>query len=647
MTITIGKVEKIFAALLVVSIALSLANAGPALRLLVNLPLYFFGAWAFFRISRRLVHNAMWRLRNRLIVAYIFIGLVPVVLVLALAALGGYLVGGQLSIYLITSELDRRTSSLRAAAEYIIRDPGHPIDWAKNVALYMQSRYPSVMVVAKNPDPWVYPTGTNISAPPDGWGDASGLVVKDGVLHVWARAVRNSNSVTLILPLTDQFLGDLASGLGKIDIVDFSASLEGRNNLLRAAPVESASEPSKNRLPPAVNAFDWQVHWPSPIQIAVWDKPGTYLPTSTMIVSTRPSAVLRTVMPQKLEFAAEFIPALFITVAVLFLIAELISLIIGLSLTRTITGAVHDLYEGTVRVMKGDFSHRIPPHGTDQLGELVQSFNQMSENLQRLVQVEKERERLQNELEIAREVQNQLYPKNVPALSKLRITAACQPARMVSGDYYDYQKVEPDGAAIAMGDVAGKGISAALLMATVQSSFRTELRGALELASATPVDGRIAKVSTSTLVSHLNQQIFNFTAPEKYTTFFFGLWDDNRRTLTYTNAGHLPPVLVRSGSTSRLNVNGTVVGAFPFAEFDSNELSMDEGDLLVFFTDGITEPENEYGEEFGEERLFDLLVKNVHLQEDALIQLVMTAAQQWSGKSELQDDMTLVLMRSI
>ena len=296
--------------------------------------------------------------------------------------------------------------------------------------------------------------------------------------------------------------------------------------------------------------------------------------------------------------------------------------------------------------MTGDFSHHIPPRGNGHLCELLLSFNQMSENLQRLIQVEKDRERLQNELEIASEVQNQLYPKGVPALATLRITAACHPARMVSGDYYDYQKVHP-GAAITMGDVAGKGISAALLMATIQSSFRTELRGSIDSALLAAPDGGRSMLDTAMLVSHLNQQIFNFTSPEKYTTFFFGLWDDVHRKLTYTNAGHLPPIVIRNGGISRLTVNGTVVGAFPFAQYDASEVVMGSGDLLVFFTDGITEPENEYGEEFGEERLIDLLLKNVHLEEDALIQLVMKAAQQWSGRTELQDDMTLVMLRSI
>ena len=124
-----------------------------------------------------------------------------------------------------------------------------------------------------------------------------------------------------------------------------------------------------------------------------------------------------------------------------------------------------------------------PIGGKDQLGELSVSFNEMTENMERLLVIEKERERLQTELEIAREVQNQLYPKRLPDVDSLRLTAVCNPARMVSGDYYDYQQIDDTNVAIVIGDVAGKGISAALLMATVQSSFRAQLRGSLELAA--------------------------------------------------------------------------------------------------------------------------------------------------------------------
>jgi sigma-B regulation protein RsbU (phosphoserine phosphatase) len=337
----------------------------------------------------------------------------------------------------------------------------------------------------------------------------------------------------------------------------------------------------------------------------------------------------------------------FFTVAIAFLIAEVVALFIGVSITRTVTGAVHALYESTLRIRAGDFSHRIPIRGSDQLAELSVSFNQMTENMQRLLAIEKERERLQAELEIAREVQNQLYPKKVPAVESLEVTAACNPARMVSGDYYDYQQLGKDKVAIAIGDVAGKGISAALLMATVQSSFRSQIRGSLEMAvSALEARTRI-QVSTSNLVSQLNQQLYADTSPEKYATFYLGVYDETSSSLTYTNAGHLPPVLVRNGEASRLEVNGMVVGAFPFARYGESQIKLEPDDLIVFFTDGITEPENAYGEMFGEDRLVDIVVRSAHLSDREIIDCVMEAVNEWTGAGELQDDMTLLVVRRI
>jgi phosphoserine phosphatase RsbU/P len=269
----------------------------------------------------------------------------------------------------------------------------------------------------------------------------------------------------------------------------------------------------------------------------------------------------------------------------------------------------------------------------------------MTENMQRLLAIEKERERLQAELEIAREVQNQLYPKKVPAMESLCVTAVCNPARMVSGDYYDYQQLGSDKVAIAIGDVAGKGISAALLMATVQSSFRSQIRGSLEVAVSATDSGARIQISTSSLVSQLNQQLYADTSPEKYATFYLGVYDQLGSILTYTNAGHLPPLLVRRGEAERLEVNGMVVGAFPFARYGESQVRLEAGDLIVFFTDGITEPENAYGEMFGEERLTEIVVRNADRSDREIIDSVMEAVQQWTGAGELQDDMTLLLVR--
>jgi sigma-B regulation protein RsbU (phosphoserine phosphatase) len=282
----------------------------------------------------------------------------------------------------------------------------------------------------------------------------------------------------------------------------------------------------------------------------------------------------------------------------------------------------------------------IPVSGGDQLAELSTSFNSMTENLERLLVVAKEKERMEAEIEIARGVQDQLYPKAPPVFEGLEVLGLCQPARMVSGDYYDYQLV--DGKlAIAIGDVAGKGISAALLMATIQAAMRMELRASADLAASR--NG--TRLSTARMVSELNQQLYATTSPEKYATFFFAIYDQATGLITYTNAGHLQPVLIRDGAATRLDVNGTVVGAFPFSKYEESKLELQSGDLLVCYTDGISEPENEYGEMFGEERLIEIVAKNAAQDDGAIIESVMEAVRQWTGVPELSDDMTLLLVR--
>ena len=155
------------------------------------------------------------------------------------------------------------------------------------------------------------------------------------------------------------------------------------------------------------------------------------------------------------------------------------------------------------------------------------------------------------------------------------------------------------------------------------------------------------RLSTARLVSELNQQLHATTSPEKFATFCIGLYDDDTGMLTYTNAGHLPPILIHDGSSTLLDINGTVVGAFPSTKYDESTVKLHPGDLLVCYTDGITEPENEYGEMFGEDRLTDLIVRNAHRDEQEIIDLVIKSVRQWTSSEELQDDMTMLLARRI
>jgi sigma-B regulation protein RsbU (phosphoserine phosphatase) len=183
--------------------------------------------------------------------------------------------------------------------------------------------------------------------------------------------------------------------------------------------------------------------------------------------------------------------------------------------------------------------------------------------------------------------------------------------------------------------VAGKGISAALLMATIQSTMRTQL-------SATNGAGP-SHFSTAKLVSNLNRQLYANTAAEKYATFFFAIYNDAAQQLTYTNAGHLAPMLLRGGDIELLDSTGTVVGAFPVVRYTEKTVQLGTGDLLVAYTDGIVEPENAYGEMFGEDRLKDLVVKYGKADSGEIIARTMEAVNQWTGAGELQDDMTMVV----
>jgi len=225
----------------------------------------------------------------------------------------------------------------------------------------------------------------------------------------------------------------------------------------------------------------------------------------------------------------------------------------------------------------------------------------------------------------------------------MKIAAICKPARMVSGDYYDYLAIEGGKLALAIGDVAGKGISAALLMATLQAAMRMELRTS-STPCLPPLVGSVP-ARTSQLVSDLNQLLYATTAPEKYATFFFALYDEATSDLSYTNAGHLPPLLVRNGAAVPLDVNGTVVGAFPTAKYEESTVRLASGDLLVCYTDGITEPENEYGEMFGEERLIELVTRNADCEDSKIVTMILDAVHQWTSAAEQPDDMTLLLAR--
>lgn len=621
--------------------------AAPASPLTAVFPLalYLLGVVLLFRFARMFLRRVVWRLRNRLIIAYVFIAVVPVVLIVALAGLSIHGITGQVASYIINAGLERRIAILRHAARTLTRAPA-PVkpELVARMATFLSMTFPDVEVLSGQAR---YPATSKLEPPPDGWQDATGVVVREGRIYCWAHAVSDAGRTTIVAPVTHEFLAGLASGLGSISLVSTGSGPGAAPRILRLDENKGAR---RDRIPPRSNWADMEVRGYYPFPVMLWDQPGES-ENVAILVQTRFSAVFglvlgHNVIMEKFELW-QFAWWLFLATSGMFLIVEIVSLVIGVSITRAITTAVNELYEGTERVKEGDFSHRIPVRGKDQLADLGASFNTMTSNLERLIVVAKEKERLQSELDIAREVQDQLFPRAAPDLKSLRLTGVCHPARTVSGDYYDFMPVLETSLAMAIGDVAGKGISAALLMAAIQSATRTQLTTGIPAAAAAGNGRAVPVFSTAHLVSVLNRQLYANTSPEKFATFYFALYDEASSMLTYTNAGHLPPILVRNGSPEELEVTGTVVGAFPFAEYEEKSIRLFPGDLLVAYTDGVTEPENEYGEMFGEARLKDLLVRHAASDGGEIIARVMEAVAEWSGGGELQDDMTMLVGRRI
>jgi sigma-B regulation protein RsbU (phosphoserine phosphatase) len=236
--------------------------------------------------------------------------------------------------------------------------------------------------------------------------------------------------------------------------------------------------------------------------------------------------------------------------------------------------------------------------------------------------------RAQSELEIARNVQQKLFPHETKQLKTIEYSGDCLAAREVSGDYYDFLDLGLSRLGLVLADVSGKGVPAALLMANLQACFRSQTEAALS-------DPR-------SLLRGVNKLFYESTATENYATLFFGTYDDRTSEFRYVNCGHLAPILHRaSGEVERLEPTATVIGAFRAWDCIEAMVVLRPGDRMLVFSDGVTEAGIESGEEFGEERLIALSRANRDQPAANLVRIVMEAASQFGGGSR-SDDLTVV-----
>jgi phosphoserine phosphatase RsbU/P len=641
-----------------------------------------FFAWRLFVLMKR---RLLWRVRRRLILSYIFIGVVPSLLIVIFFLLGGVLIFMNVSAYLFKDGYDAMVDDVKlyveSAASEMSRSPESANQSIVRIHRNTSRKYPVLSFVYVPLAPGAEtgtaaapagaaqrtrprgPLGERLTAGP--WEHMSA----PASIPAWLR-LRQSMLGTIALPTAD--------GPGQVELViraaqpvviqgavagfvigDLPIGLEMVQKLHEETRVRAgtATVLAANAATPAVSldrtgdaaGGDWAALFrKSVIFLDYFDWETGEGRRVSMSLSYRPGELYRQlagaqqILIRGTQTFGEVAIVILLVIAALFLIIEIVALSMGLALARSITSSIHELFMGTERVRHGDFAHRIDVYTNDQLGELAGSFNQMTGSIEGLLQTAAEKKRLEEELRIARVIQMSLLPRGPLDVPGLAVTALCVPAREVGGDYYDFFRLPGGRLGVLIADVSGKGTSAALYMA--------ELKGLVLALSQMYESPRQLLIEVNRLISeHLDSRSF--------ITVTYAVFDPARGVMTFCRAGHTPLIFLPGPSlaapTARvLTPNGMVLGLsidgagekFE-ALLEEERIELSSGDVVVLFTDGITEAMNLESDLFGESRLSRIVEEHGHLESGELRERIMREVEAFVGLADQHDDMTMILLK--
>ena len=690
--------------------------------------LLYFGLKLAVRLKRRL----LWKVRRRLVITYLFIGLTPVVLLLALGALAATGGSSQAMVRVVTVEIGaterHALEGAKALAGSLAKLPPNTPEreaqaWLEERAALLRAALPGARVYAWRGREGAHALMLGEAAPAElvsadaearGAGEEAGLA--PGPLPKWlgghaewsgfaylapAEGSRSAFGTPSVRALARRREGGRPAAV--LVTVPVSRALVGRyreNTGVNIRPFFVGARVEEDRVGGGVRvrvgdgggagkkARSWDdfdmthdqfgdplpelagFNFPCPVFLDATDwLSGERAPRWSFLVDWSWGEGGKQFW-NNLVLGETFWQILYF-IAGVFLTLELLALFSAAWMTRAVTGTVHKLYRATESVKRGDFSHRIRTRSRDQLGELALGFNDMSANIEALLAERVGHERLKREVEIAHEVQAQLFPRSTPALRTATIAGECRAALGVAGDYYDFVEVVPGLVVLTLGDVSGKGLSASLVMSNLQATLRAQVSiiaerlGVTAAAAAAPsaggdgVGGRafempcgVTETDSGCLVSRMaeriNEQLCRSTDADRFATLFLAIYDDASRSLRYTNAGHNAPLLVRAdGTVERLWTGGTVLGAFDGVPFEEGQAALGDGEMLVVYSDGITEAQNATGEEYGEERLLELLIRHRTETAENIRTTILESAESWAGQADRGDDQTVVILKAV
>jgi serine phosphatase RsbU (regulator of sigma subunit) len=639
---------------------------------LADFVLLGFAVFFAFRLARAALRRLLWRIRTKLLVSYLFIALVPVVLLGLFFLIASFLFVGLVASQLVTAELTRVGQVVKAAAQAAATDLP-PTDAAAGAAFASRLKaargLPPNLAYAFARRGHVVAVSGDVPQTLPAWlkdDEFAGVVrpAKDrNVLRVVWR--QGADYAIFDVPMDAALFADLEKQTGlhvfSWQEVRKDLSRHRRHGRKRDADAEDeeeepdfvfgidgdeqpeagAASPAPGSTNPAPRAglafvalaerFDWQTGKKE---------------IEPLTFQFQPLELFRRLSPGLIPWEREekrrMVDVLFYALGalgVVFLVVYAVALLLGVLLARSVTASVHALSVGTNRVRQGDFSHPVNVRSRDQLGELGESFNLMAQGIQDLLREQAEKERLEEELRIARQIQMSLLPaQGAVSLPGLRIAALCLPAAEVGGDYYDLLPLSPTRMGVLVADVSGKGTSAALYMA--------ELKG-LVLSLSRIYD------SPRRLLAEANRILSANMDARSFITMTYAVVDTAARTMCYARAGHNPIIHLDAdtGRTRVLTPPGLGLGIDRGDRFEEileeAEVSLAEGDLFLFFTDGLSEAMNPEAELFGEGRLRKVIEESEGLESDAIKERILEEIRRFVAGAAQHDDMTLVVLKVV
>ncbi len=626
------------------------------------------GAWGLYRFGRYLVRRLLWRIRSKLLVSYLFIAVVPLVLLTGFFVLAGFLGLSLVASYTVSSEVERVAQELLTIGKSALAGSRLPAATVERTvedrlsearALYPRLAWALVRdgkTVASSP-------GAALSLPEWFKGPAFAGLVKTrgsgaegkeggddaaeedkGGDTASMRAVWTQDGAALLLdvPMDESVFGELKrrTGIAVIDSSEQFDSSEQPPATKKGITIHIGDDEPEGGKKPQEDPFrtpEGMLFFAVP-EVTDWST--GHREVKPIGIRYSPTALVRRLSPPSLDVGGALLTAMAV-VGGLFLVVYCVALVLGLMLARSITSSIHGLSVGTQRLRQGDFSHPIPIHSRDQLGELAESFNVMANGIQDLLREQAEKERLEEELRIARQIQMSLLPQNTVGLPGLRIAALCLPAAEVGGDYYDLLPLSDTKMGVLVADVSGKGTSAALYMA--------ELKGlVLSLSRIHDSPARLLAEANRILAANMD--------PRSFITMTYAIVDTAARTLRYARAGHNPMIHLEAatGRTHVLAPQGIGLGMDRGDRFEEvleeAEIKLEQGDVFLFFTDGLSEAMNTSAELFGERRLRDVVEAAEPLghegdDTDDMKERILAAVRDFVGEAAQHDDMTMVILK--